>query len=99
MTGGYALDNSWGRARRRLSLLEHYLDPMTRRRLTALEVGEGSRCLEVGAGGGSVANWLCEKAGPSGHVVATDVNIQLLKDIMHANFEAKQHDIMIDTVA
>ena len=29
---GYALDNSWERARRRLSLLEQYLDPMTKRR-------------------------------------------------------------------
>jgi len=29
---GYALDNSWERARHRLSLLEQYLDPMTKRR-------------------------------------------------------------------
>ena len=56
---GYALDNSWERARHRLSLLEQYLDPMTKRRLTMLGIRHGLRCLEVGAGGGSVAAWLC----------------------------------------
>jgi len=40
---GYALDNSWDKAKRRLALLEQYLDPMTKRRIEALKVGEGSR--------------------------------------------------------
>ena len=79
----YALDNSWDRARRRVSLLEQCLDPMTERRMTALGIREGLRCLEVGAGGGSVAAWLCEKVGPTGRVVATDINIQLLQDIKY----------------
>ena len=43
----YRLDNSWSMARRRLSLLEEYLDPMTKRRLTMLGIGHGLRCLEV----------------------------------------------------
>jgi len=92
----YALDNSWDRARRRLSLLEHHLDPMTKRRMTALGIRHGLRCLEVGAGGGSVAAWLCEQIGPTGRVVATDVNIQLLRDINLPNFEAIEHDITLD---
>jgi len=56
---------------------------MTERRMTALGIREGLRCLEVGAGGGSVAAWLCEKVGPTGRVVATDINIQLLQDIKY----------------
>ncbi len=93
---GYALDNSWDRARRRLSLLEQYLDPMTRRRLTQLGVQPGSRCLEVGAGGGSVATWLSEQVGPAGKVVATDINIDLIKTFTLGNLEAVQHDITRD---
>lgn len=75
----YALDNSWGMAKRRLSLLENYLDPMTRR-LSMLGIGHGLRCLEVGAGSGSVASWLSKQVGPTGRVVATDIDIQLLKN-------------------
>ena len=93
----YALDNSWDRARRRLSLLEQYLDPITKRRITALGIPPGSQCLEVGAGGGSVAAWLCEQVGPTGRVVATDVNIQLLERIKLSNFEAIKHDITVDS--
>jgi ubiquinone/menaquinone biosynthesis C-methylase UbiE len=96
MAGGYALDNSWEKARRRLSLLEEHLDPMTKPRITMLGIRHGMRCLEVGAGGGSVAVWLCEQIGPTGRVVATDINIQLLQDITLTNFEAVRHDITVD---
>jgi SAM-dependent methyltransferase len=39
---------------------------------------------------------LCEQVGPTGRVVATDINIQLLKDINLTNFEAITHDIEVD---
>jgi SAM-dependent methyltransferase len=91
---GYALDNSWEKAKRRLALLEQYLDPMTKRRLGALGVREGSRCLEVGAGGGSIALWLSEEVGASGSVVATDINVALLQELSRPNLENRQHDIL-----
>lgn len=46
-------------------------DPVTTRRLRALGAGPGLRCLEVGAGTGTVARWLLEEAGVS-EVVALD---------------------------
>jgi SAM-dependent methyltransferase len=95
---GYALDNSWDRAKRRLARLEEYLDPFTQRRMTKLGIRNGLRCLEVGGGGGSVANWLCAQVGPTGRVVATDINIQFLQDIKHANFESRRHDIAVDSL-
>jgi SAM-dependent methyltransferase len=95
---GYALDNSWDRAKRRLARLEEYLDPLTQRRMTKLGIRDGLTCLEVGGGGGSVATWLCEQVGPTGRVVATDINIQFLQDIKHSNFESKQHDITVDSL-
>lgn len=95
---GYALDNSWDRAKRRLSLLEQYLDPMTKRRATALGVGAGWNCLEVGAGGGSIALWLSDQVGSDGKVVATDINIALLKDLQRPNLEFRQHDILTEAL-
>jgi SAM-dependent methyltransferase len=44
---GYALDNAWQEARRRLALLEASLDPATQRRMTALGVGQGWRCIDT----------------------------------------------------
>lgn len=46
-------------------------DPVTTRRLRALGTGPGSRCLEVGAGTGTVARWLLHEAGAA-EVVALD---------------------------
>jgi SAM-dependent methyltransferase len=94
---GYALDNSWDWAKRRLSLLEQCLDPITKRRMTMLGIHEGDRCLEVGAGGGSIATWLCDQVGWTGRVIATDINIQLLQDIKLSNFSAIKHDITVDS--
>ena len=33
-----------------------------------------AHCLEVGAGGGSIAHWLCQAVGPTGRVLATDID-------------------------
>ncbi|MCB5165862.1 class I SAM-dependent methyltransferase [Streptomyces bambusae] len=46
-------------------------DPVTTRRLRALGAGPGMRCLEVGAGTGTIARWLLEEAGVD-EVVAVD---------------------------
>ncbi|WP_234313875.1 trans-aconitate 2-methyltransferase [Streptomyces sp. NBRC 109706] len=48
-------------------------DPVTLTRLAATGVTRGWRCLDVGAGGGSVARWLAERVVPEGVVVATDL--------------------------
>jgi len=50
----------------RLSLLEQILDPLSCRRRDL--VRPGWRCLEVGAGRGSMAVWLAEKVGEGGKV-------------------------------
>ncbi|WP_083733932.1 class I SAM-dependent methyltransferase [Actinomadura sp. CNU-125] len=46
---------------------------MTVRSLARTGVGPGRRCLEVGAGNGTVAAWLERRVGPAGRVVATDL--------------------------
>jgi hypothetical protein len=54
----------------RLGLLEDIFDPLSCRRRELVQ--PGWRCLEVGAGRGSMAVWLAERVGPCGQVVATD---------------------------
>ncbi|MFD6920720.1 class I SAM-dependent methyltransferase [Streptomyces sp. NPDC059944] len=46
-------------------------DPVTIRRLRALDAAPGGRCLEVGAGTGTILRWLLDEAGAS-EVVALD---------------------------
>src|SRR5262249_44816831 len=70
MTSRYEYDHAWEMERVRLAGLESALDPGTRDHLARLGAGPGARCLEIGAGGGSVAFWLAERVAPDGVVVA-----------------------------
>jgi SAM-dependent methyltransferase len=90
----YPLSNEWKGARERLSLLEAMLDPWTIRNLGKVGVREGWRCLEIGGGGGSIAEWLCHQVGSNGHVVATDLEPRLLEAVNASNLEVWRHDIL-----
>jgi SAM-dependent methyltransferase len=92
----YLLDNAWQDARQRLTLLETRLDPGTIYHLQALGVGPGWHCLTVGSGGGSITAWLCRQVGPSGHVVATDIDTRFLEALDYPNLEVRRHDIVAD---
>jgi 2-polyprenyl-3-methyl-5-hydroxy-6-metoxy-1,4-benzoquinol methylase len=95
MSQSYAYEHAWAMERARLAGLEAALDPGTREHLIRLGAGPGKRCLEVGAGGGSVARWLAEQVVPGGTVVATDLDIGFLasKAAGHAGLEMLRHDI------
>ncbi|MGH7361592.1 MAG: class I SAM-dependent methyltransferase, partial [Candidatus Methylomirabilales bacterium] len=90
----YAFDNAWVEARRRLGHLETICDPWTRRNMLGLGVGPGWRCLEVGAGGGSVTRWLCERVGPDGRVTAVDLDTRFVENEDFTNLEVLQRDIV-----
>ena len=78
----------------RLGLLEDIFDPLSRRRRELVQ--PGWRCLEVGAGRGSMAVWLAERVGASGQVVATDIDVTYLKRLNLPNLEVCQHNILDD---
>lgn len=92
----YAFDQAWARERERLAALEGTFDDGTMRRIAALGDAGGWRCLEVGAGGGTIASWLCERVGPAGRVVATDVDTRFLEGLEHPNLEVRRHDVASD---
>ncbi|MGH6989219.1 MAG: class I SAM-dependent methyltransferase [Stellaceae bacterium] len=93
----YVFDNSWQQGRARLDAIEAFLDPGTIRALDGLGVAAGWRCLELGAGGGSIAAWLARRVGETGSVVATDLDTShLLKLDAAPNLEIRRHDIVKD---
>jgi SAM-dependent methyltransferase len=92
----YIFDNAWTEERRRLDALEAMWDPYSRRNLTAVGVSRGWRCLDVGAGGGSVATWLHGVVGSEGHVVATDIDVRHLEALERPGLEMRRHDIVSD---
>src|SRR5262245_18941002 len=90
----YTWDNAMDEGRRRLALLERFLDPGTFRRLETIGVGEGWRCLDVGAGGGTVCEWLTRRVGATGRVCAVDVDARFLRALNHPRLEVREADIL-----
>ena len=93
----YAFPHSAQDESRRLELLEQRLDPLTKRRIERVGVSRGARCLEIGGGRGSITGWLSDVVGPSGRVIATDLQVGFLSEIDASNVEVRRHDIRTDT--
>ena len=93
----YAFPHSAEDESRRLQLLEQRLDPLTKRRIQRLGVTKGASCLEIGGGRGSITRWLSEVVGPTGRVIATDLQLGFLAEIGAPNVEVLRHDIRTDT--
>jgi SAM-dependent methyltransferase len=96
-TSPYVYSNEHSRAKDHLSLLAEMLDAHSTARLATLRVPlRDARCLEIGAGGGSIARWLADQVGPGGHVVATDI---APVDIpAHPRLEVRTHDVVSEEV-
>jgi SAM-dependent methyltransferase len=87
----YAFDNDDPVAAERLDLLAGVLDGFTTSRLSSLGDLTGRRCLELGAGNGSIACWLAEQAG---HVLATDINTRHISP--DRPYAVLRHDLTAD---
>jgi SAM-dependent methyltransferase len=104
MTGGpdstsyFAADFALDAERERLSILERTLDSITTNHLDRLAFAGAKpprRCLEMGAGGGSIARWLADRVGPGGTVVAADKDTRFLVDLP-PNVEVRRCDLVSD---
>jgi len=94
----YVFANAWEGERKRLDALANIWHANTRRNLETFGPLAGLSVLEVGAGHGSVARWLCDAVGPNGRVVATDIDTRFIDAIESPNFEARRHDIAQDVL-
>ncbi|MEL7974375.1 class I SAM-dependent methyltransferase [Isoptericola sp. F-RaC21] len=71
----YLFDTASDAGQVQVDCLSRMLDGTTRGILDDVGVSEGWRCLELGAGNGSVARWLSGRAGPTGTVDAVDIDV------------------------
>jgi SAM-dependent methyltransferase len=76
---------------RQLALLQEYQDAPTIRVLEATGVTAGWRCLDAGAGAGSISYWLADRVGDTGAVLAVDLDTSLLEE--RENLGVRQHDL------
>jgi SAM-dependent methyltransferase len=89
----YLLDNALEQARERLAAGAAWLDPWTIGHLETIGVAAGWACLEAGAGGGSIAAWLCKRVGDQGRVLATDIDTRFVGELSYPNLRVERHDI------
>jgi 2-polyprenyl-3-methyl-5-hydroxy-6-metoxy-1,4-benzoquinol methylase len=92
----YMFDQTWQQERQRLASLEVLFDDTSQRHLTRRGLQPGWRCLEVGCGGGSLALWLADQVGPTGSVLATDLDTRFIQQHGRANLEVRTRNLVTD---
>jgi len=90
-TDEYLLDNKDTAAGVRLDALAQLFDPVTQRHLSAIGIAPGWRCWEVGAGGPAISAWMASQVGPTGRVLATDLDLTWLGG--DQPFDVLRHDV------
>ena len=96
LSQNYLLANESAEAPKRFAALAELFDSGTVRVLNQCGVSSGWKCLEVGGGGGSIARWLAERVGPTGHVLVTDIDTRYLEPLKQAGIEVRRHNIVND---
>lgn len=79
----------------RLQYLQAAADPLTLRQFAVIGVGPGWRCVEVGAGAGSMARELATLTHPGGSVLATDIDAARLGQLAGI-VDVRHHDLSRD---
>jgi len=82
----------------RSGAFERERDAATARYFEEIGVSRGWRCLEIGAGKGTIAVWLGQRVGPDGHVVATELDTKSLEAIGSPNIEVRHHNVVEDVL-
>jgi 2-polyprenyl-3-methyl-5-hydroxy-6-metoxy-1,4-benzoquinol methylase len=94
----YLLKQGWEQERARLAGLSAQFDQVTVRHLGAVGVGSGWHCLEIGAGAGSIADWLAVTVGAAGRVMVTDIDTRFLGNVAVPHVEVVRHDVTSDPI-
>ncbi len=80
----YTFDNDANTDGPMLTALGQMFDEFSLRRLTSAGIKAGARCLEVGAGAGTIATWMADQVGETGELLATDRPTVNLMSSTHA---------------
>jgi 2-polyprenyl-3-methyl-5-hydroxy-6-metoxy-1,4-benzoquinol methylase len=92
----YVWRHALGGEPERLRLMSEILDESSRFHLQQIGVGRGWRCLEVGAGNGSLSEWVADRVGPDGVAIATDLDPDLLQDATGRHLEVRGLDVVTE---
>src|SRR3954451_7538325 len=93
MTRDYVLDQGFGEERARLSGMEALWDPGSQALLDELGIGRGWKCLEVGAGGGSLMEWMADRGAS---VLAVDIDTRFVESLASDTIQVRRMDIRTD---
>ncbi|KAI9134337.1 class I SAM-dependent methyltransferase [Acaryochloris sp. CCMEE 5410] len=77
----------------RLQAIEKIFDPTSRQRLESTGMTTNWRCLEVGAGAGSITQWMASAVGENGQVVAVDLDTRFVANLAASNVEVLEGNI------
>ncbi|WP_088894021.1 class I SAM-dependent methyltransferase [Leptolyngbya ohadii] len=77
----------------RLQAIERVFDPATQKRIEATGIAAGWRCLEVGAGAGSITQWMAAIVGDTGQIVVIDLDTRFVASLESSNTEILKADI------
>jgi cyclopropane fatty-acyl-phospholipid synthase-like methyltransferase len=94
----YTLPHQLLGEQQRLALMSALLDSVELAHIVRLGVCPGWRCLELGCGNGSIARALAERVAPTGHVVASDIDVSYIRHIQAPCLEIRQIDILRDEI-
>jgi|ERR1700728_301915 len=94
----YTLPHRLVGEQQRLALMSALLDPIERALITQLGVRPGWRCLELGCGNASIAQALAERVAPTGHVVASDIDLTYIANLKMPCLEVRRIDILHDAI-
>ncbi len=90
----YLMSNAHPETAARFDGLERTLDAVSIGHLSRVGVNPGARCLEIGAGGGSIASWLASRVGPDGRVVAVDLDTRWFQHDGSPQLEVRELDVV-----
>jgi SAM-dependent methyltransferase len=96
MPSDYVYDQGFAEERTRLAGMESLWDPGTQALLDELGIGTSEkswRCLEVGAGGGSMLRWMTSRGAT---VVAIDIDIRFIEALASDTIDVRRLDIRTD---
>ncbi|RFU85285.1 methyltransferase domain-containing protein [Streptomyces triticagri] len=77
----------------RRDALAALLDPTSMRHIDRLGLTTGWRCWEVEAGGDSLVGRLAKRVGPTGRILATDLDVSWARSPVRPPLEVIRHDI------
>ncbi len=94
----YLLTNANPETADRFGGLESTFDRLTIGHLSRLGVAPGGRCLEIGAGGGSIACWMAAQVGPTGRVLGVDLDTRWFQHDGSPQLEVRPLDLVEEAI-